>query len=55
MTAAGAYHKGEDGAYYPFSIVVLAALAVATGAAARRHRSQATAVRTDVNRTETRV
>jgi hypothetical protein len=53
--AAGGYHNRNDQAYHPFSIVVLAALAVAIGPAARRHSRKTTPVRTGVTRTETRV
>jgi hypothetical protein len=37
---AGAYRKESHQAYHPFPTVVPAALAVATGPAARRHGSQ---------------
>jgi hypothetical protein len=52
--SAGAYYQGNDQAYHPFSIVVLAALAGA-GPAAGRHARKSTPVRTDVTRTERRV
>jgi hypothetical protein len=48
-------NKENDQTHHSFLIVVLAALAVATGPAARRHRRNATAVRTDVTRTERKV